>query len=69
MKGVIDRFEGKMAVVVLDDGECFNIEISKLPGEARPGDVIIIEENITIDYNETKNRKEKANKYLELWED
>lgn len=67
--GVIDRFEENFAVVVMDDGRILNIQKSKLPVDAKEGDVIVLSETIIIDYDETKRRKENTSKYLELWED
>lgn len=70
MKGIIDRFEGKIAVVESEDRKMVNIERSLLPPEAQVGDVIH-EENgvIQVDAEETKRRKEEITKLTEnLWE-
>lgn len=69
MIGVIDRFEEDIAVIILDDGKIMNLQKSMLPGEAKEGDVVVLEVSVKIDVDETKKRKEKADKYLELWED
>lgn len=69
MKGIIDRFEGKYAVIELENGKIKNIETVKVPKEAKEGDVLLLEDTITIDYEETKKRKEKIQKLSEgLWE-
>ena len=69
MKGIIDRFEGKHAVVEIDDGvRMINIDKIRLPKGAREGMVIQIDESITIDIEETKKRKEKIEKLTaDLW--
>ena len=36
----IDRFEGDLAVILLDDGRFFNLPIALLPEGAEAGDVI-----------------------------
>ncbi|TDT62371.1 DUF3006 domain-containing protein [Fonticella tunisiensis] len=69
MKGVIDRFEGSFAVVVMDDGAIKNIHRDKLPEGAKEGDVLILGDRVEIDVEETKKRKKEADKYLHLWED
>lgn len=69
MFGIIDRFEGGFAIVELYDSKVINIEVNKIPKEAREGDVLSIGEHITIDYEETKKRKnviEKLSK--DMWE-
>ena len=43
MKYIIDRFEGKWAVCEAEDGKMIDIEKSKLPKNARAGDVIVQE--------------------------
>ncbi|QCX33393.1 DUF3006 domain-containing protein [Caloramator sp. E03] len=69
MKAVIDRFEGEFAVAVNLNGEVFNINIEKLPKDAKEGDVIIINGKIAIDKEETERLRKRSQKYLELWED
>ncbi|NMA64673.1 MAG: DUF3006 domain-containing protein [Clostridiaceae bacterium] len=70
MKIIIDRFEGQYAVCEKEDRTMINIEKSKVPIEARPGDVLyVIDDVIVIDEKETKLRKEKMKKLLDsLWE-
>ncbi|HBF77214.1 MAG TPA: DUF3006 domain-containing protein [Clostridiaceae bacterium] len=69
MKGVIDRFEGLFAVIVLDSGDVTDIEKSKIPEGAKEGDVVIIDDSIHIDREETEKRKKKMENYLKMWED
>ncbi|MTK12977.1 MAG: DUF3006 domain-containing protein [Clostridiaceae bacterium] len=68
MFGILDRFEGSFAIVELYDSQIINIEVNKIPKEAREGDVLSIGEHITIDHEETKKRKnviEKLSK--DMW--
>lgn len=68
MKGIIDRFEGEYAVVECESGKLHNIERNRIPVEAREGDVLIFEDIISIDYDETEKRKEKIQKLAkEIW--
>ncbi len=61
MKASIDRFEGRFAVVENEDGTSLNIEKSKLPKEAKAGDVLHIDgDEIMIDTAETEARKKKV---------
>ena len=70
MKGIIDRFEGKYAVVELQDGKMINIDKIQLPIGIEEGMVIDISESITINIDETKKRKEEIEKLTEdLWEE
>ena len=59
MLGVIDRFEGKFAVIELEDEKIINIKKIDIPKEAREGDVLNINDVITINYEETKKRKKR----------
>jgi hypothetical protein len=69
MRGIIDRFEGMYAVVELQDGKMINIDKVQLPVDAKEGMVILISENITIDIEETKKRKEEIKELTkDLWE-
>jgi hypothetical protein len=69
MKVIIDRFEGDLAVCEKADRSMINIPRSKLPSEAKEGDVLIIEgDQIRVDEAETLDRREKARNLLdELW--
>lgn len=70
MKVVIDRFEGNYAVCEKENGEIINIEKDKIPNEAKEGDVLVIENNgIIIDKEETEKRKEEMKKLIDdIWE-
>ena len=57
MKVVIDRFEGKYAVVELPDRTMVNMPKVLVP-DAREGDIILI----SIDASETSKRKENIKK-------
>lgn len=68
MKGIIDRFEGKMAVVEID-GRIQDIPRDQLPDKVKEGDVIV-EENgaYLIDKEETKRRRKEIEKLTKnLW--
>lgn len=68
MFGIIDRFEEIYAVVELYNGEMINIKRIQLPLEAKEGDVINISQEITIDLEETKKRRQSIEKLEEdLW--
>lgn len=70
MKGIIDRFEGKYAIVELEDRKMINIDKKQLPKGVEEGMVINISENITINKDETKKRKEEIKKLTEnLWDE
>jgi hypothetical protein len=70
MKVVIDRFEGNFAVCEKDNGEMISIERDKLPSVAKEGDALVIEQdNIYIDKDETEKRKNEIEKLMDdLWE-
>lgn len=58
MKAIIDRFEGNIAVLELENETMLDMERSRLPQNANEGDCLIIDGNsITIDNEETKRRK------------
>lgn len=65
MQVIIDRFEGKFAVVETLSGETYNIPAALLQ-EAHEGDVI----EITVNHHETSKRKAAADNILnKLWHD
>jgi len=66
-RGIIDRFEGDYAVVEFGEEAMINIEISRLPADAKEGDIICIEDNgrIIIDHIETENRKRNINNLMD----
>jgi hypothetical protein len=67
---IIDRFEGHFAVCEDDDKNMHNIERSKLPLNAKEGDVLIVEgSNYVIDRRETEKRKLRIKKMMDsLWD-
>jgi hypothetical protein len=65
LKVIIDRFEGDFAVVETEDNEYVNLPRVLIP-DAREGDVV----NISIDIEETENRKENIKHLMdELWDE
>lgn len=69
MYGVVDRFEGKYAVLEADNGRMLNIEKLLLPEDIREGDVVNLDD-MTVDKRETENRKNVIQKLAEeLFED
>lgn len=71
VKGIIDRFEGKVAVVEIDGNEMKDYPKSKLPKGAKVGDMLIIDgDQISISKEGTeKLRKEIDDLMEELFED
>lgn len=74
MKFIIDRFEGKYAICELYtndpyEGYVRDIELSRIPAEAREGDILIVEHDIiTIDEEETARREVEMKKLTDdLW--
>ena len=69
-KGIIDRFEGELAVVEFDN-EMRDIPTSQLPKNANVGDVLIFDGNkITIDQTSTKQLADEIEALAnELFED
>lgn len=60
MKGIIDRFEGNIAVVELENRSMVNIDRSLLPPDSKEGDCIFAENGIyKIDTEETERRRKK----------
>ncbi|MCM8711410.1 DUF3006 domain-containing protein [Clostridium sp. SYSU_GA19001] len=69
MFGVIDRFEGQFAIVELYYGKIINIKRELLPEGAKEGDVLSIEDKITISLEETNKRKMKIEEITkDIWE-
>ena len=54
MRWIIDRIEEGFAVVEAEDEQIYNIPLDAFGEEVREGDVI----NISVDKNETEERKE-----------
>lgn len=69
MFGIIDRFEGNYAVIELPDKKILNIEKSKIPLEAKEGDILKrVNDTLIIDDEETnKRRKEIETLTKDLW--
>ena len=69
-KGIIDRFEGDIAVVEFND-TMEDIPKAKLPKEAAVGDVLVFNgDKITIDTKETAKLKQEIEDLMdELFED
>lgn len=69
IRGIIDRFEGDIAVIEID-GQTKDFERSLLPVEAKAGDVVIIGNPIMIDREGTGERRERVKRLMDdLWED
>lgn len=70
MKVIIDRFEGKYAVCQQEDLNMVNIEKSKLPDNAKEGDVLsVFNDAISIDKKETDRLKKQVEKLSkDVWE-
>jgi hypothetical protein len=70
IKGIVDRFEGDIAVVEIE-GKTHDFPKSLFPSEVKPGDIVVVdEEHIHIDKKQTEERKKDINKLMdELWED
>ncbi|OMC83374.1 DUF3006 domain-containing protein [Viridibacillus sp. FSL H8-0123] len=68
--GIIDRFEGELAVIEFEDG-MKDIPKSKLPNGVKPGDMLRFEgDSITIDHEGKKKlAKEIEDLANELFED
>ena len=59
MKGIIDSFEGDIAVIELENNEFIDINISDLPKNISTGDVIeLLDDKINLCIEETKNKKQ-----------
>lgn len=69
-KGIIDRFEGELAVVEFDD-EMKDIPVKQLPKGANVGDLLIFNGNqISIDTIGTKKLQQEIEELMEeLFED
>ncbi|MDN4526351.1 DUF3006 domain-containing protein [Fictibacillus fluitans] len=70
VKGIIDRFEGKYAVVEIGN-ETRDILRSNLPEHVQTGDVVYFKgDKVVVDKEETeKRRKEIEDLMDEVWED
>lgn len=69
MYGVIDRLEGDIAVIELDNGEIKNVSINYIKGEIKEGNALYKKEDFYyIDIEETNKRRREAESFLEIWE-
>ncbi|GFR34490.1 hypothetical protein TCEA9_03020 [Thermobrachium celere] len=70
MKGVVDRIEGNMVVVVLDDEQVVEININDFEDKVKEGDVVFKRcLKWAVDKEETLKRKKEVDKFLDLFED
>lgn len=69
MKLIIDRFEGNFAVCEMENKEIIDIERSRIPKEAKEGDILVINsDKIYISYEETEKRRSEIERLAnELW--
>lgn len=71
MKLIIDRFEGDFAVCeVQAEKRMISLRRAELPAGAQEGSVLLVTDNvIALDQDETNQRKEKIKKLMDsLWE-
>jgi hypothetical protein len=70
MKGIIDRFEGELAIVELEDRKHINVMRKVIPPEAKEGDVLLkVKDRYIIDKVETERRKAEIEALSQnLWE-
>jgi len=70
-KGVIDRFEGDLAVIETDDRQIVHLPREKLPKEAKEGSVVEIrEDRAVVLHRETEERRERIRDLMKgLFED
>ena len=60
MRVIIDRFEKDFAICEKEDMTMIDISRSRLPKEAKEGDILVVEDdNIIIDVEATKVRREE----------
>lgn len=71
VQGIIDRFEGNIAVVEIDGGDMKDFPKSSLPKGAKVGDMLIIDgDKITVSKEGTKQLKKEIDDLMdELFED
>lgn len=71
MRYIIDRFEGRFAVLEAENCETTGIERARLPQTASEGDVLVHEAGIwRVDAEETAARRERIRRKLSnLWDD
>ena len=70
MRYVIDRFEGRFAVLEAENGEFTGVERARLPDQAREGSVVVHSlGQFTLDEPATQARRARMREKLDaLWE-
>jgi len=68
-KYVIDRIEGKYAILEKENGEMFEIFIENIEGNFNEGDILVKEgQSFKVNEEFTKLRKEKINNIMKnMW--
>lgn len=68
-KYVIDRIEGKYAILEKENGEMFEIFIENIEGNFNEGDILVKEgQSFKVNEELTKLRKEKINNIMKnMW--
>lgn len=71
MRGIIDRFEQEVCVIELEDKSFIGIPSELMPEGAKEGDCIVIrEDEIFIEENATKMRKQEIQQLMDdIFED
>jgi len=70
MKGVVDRIEGNMVIVVLEDEGIVEVNIRDFDSKVKEGDVVYKTCcTWVVDEQDTLKRKKQVEKYLGLFED
>jgi hypothetical protein len=64
-RGVIDRFEGEVAIIEIN-GKTMEFPRESLPNDFKVGDAIIIENGVVrLDRSETANRKKEIQQLMD----
>ncbi|WP_027307960.1 DUF3006 domain-containing protein [Caloramator sp. ALD01] len=70
MKGVVDRIEGNVVVIVLDDEDVVEVDIKNFDNKVTEGDVVYKGVyNWVVDEEETLKRKKEVENYLNLFDE
>ncbi|MBZ4664140.1 MAG: hypothetical protein JG776_1855 [Caloramator sp.] len=70
MKGVVDRIEGNMVVIALDDEDVVEVDIKNFDNKVKEGDVVYKGVyNWVVDEEETLKRKKEVENYLNLFDE
>ena len=69
MRYVIDRFEGRFAVLEAENGEFTGVERARLPDQAQEGSVVVHElGSLRLDQQATQERRAQMREKLDaLW--